>query len=389
MPESMDRLERVAFLASAEGQVALRECRSLSQVTVGVIKRLRDRCGIANANAVLEQCALTEALRLKFNTTELLATDRSLQQSSDRLSAAYKAQRFPKGEQVYDWCHGMGGDLRALAEEHPCIGVDRDRELHLIAQFNVPSAELRCDNVENHLPRPGSLLHIDPDRRTAQGRTSQPEFSSPDLDVLQRGIYQSSGTAIKLAPAAGVPDDWMNSSEREWITVAGSCRQQVVWFGMDALQGLHRATLLHSERPPQSFQGTPSSDCRESFEVLDWIYDVDPSIRASGLSATWANTFNLSTLGGPSGFFTSSERIKAALGQPFRVLAKLPLDDRKLRARCRELSVDIQEVKTRGVDRTPEKMRSLLRLPGEKPATLMLGRSGGEIFAVIALRDGA
>ena len=51
--------------------------------------------------------------------------------------------------------------------------------------------------------------------------------------------------AVKLAPAADVPDTWIERCEREWISRDGECRQLVAWFGrLTSQPGIARATAI-------------------------------------------------------------------------------------------------------------------------------------------------
>ncbi len=390
MSDSEDRAECMRFLTTAAGRAALAELRRqcsplLEAISSTQIQRLRQQWGPAYAGALLEQYRLTKGLIAKFGTYDLLATERALQQASDALSAEYKALQIPSNTPIWDWCHGMGGDLRAFAQTHPSVGIDRDIELSIAAQANAPTAEVRCEDVAQQLPPSHAFLHADPDRRVDSHRTSRPEYSSPPLEVLERAIKTVSGACIKLAPAASIPPHWEKGTLREWISVGSSCRQQVIWFGNHE-GGIHRAVHLKQGRDPVSFSGSPSVQCDTSATPENWIYDADPAIRASGLSACWGTHHQLKALGSPAGFFTSKELIDVPLGQKFQIIASLPLDDRKLRARCQELKLDIQEVKVRGVDRTPESLRKGLRRASAPTATLLVGRSSRGGYAVIAQR---
>ena len=64
-------------------------------------------------------------------------TDRALQQATDELLADYKARRFPAQRAVIDLGCGIGGDLLAIAQRGPTLGVDNDPILALLAAANL------------------------------------------------------------------------------------------------------------------------------------------------------------------------------------------------------------------------------------------------------------
>ena len=140
-------------------------------------------------------------------------TSRLLEQATDERIAAYKAGRFPRSGLVADLCCGLGGDLLAFGRHCRAIGIDRNALSAQLARCNCRAAGL--NHVEVAVADVRSLevsgcraWHIDPDRRPGGHRTSRLDFSEPGLDAIARLLDQQPNGAIKLAPAACVPEQW-------------------------------------------------------------------------------------------------------------------------------------------------------------------------------------
>ena len=73
--------------------------------------------------------------------------------------------------------------------------------------------------------------HIDPDRRPHGRRTTRVELHDPGPGVIDHLRAACPAGAVKLAPAATLPDAWPREAELEWISRAGECRQLICWFG--------------------------------------------------------------------------------------------------------------------------------------------------------------
>lgn len=372
------------------------------------IIRIRERLGITRAMQIFELAPQLDAAAVKLGVPGCLATDRGLQQSTDHWIARYKSARFPMGSVIYDICCGVGGDAMALASRGTLFGVDQDPAMCLIAAHNVKMAghsratftSITAEALE--LPH-NAWVHIDPDRRSETGRSSEPDHCSPAVAEIDRLLVHAAGAAIKVAPAADLPDHWLNSScEREWISRGGVCRQQVVWFQPELQSQTISATRVLASGQVSTLkcrdEDTLALSVERVDEPLQWLFDWDPAVRASGLSEYLAATMSVQSLGGPAGFFTSAEPPSSGaswehLFAAFRVLWHGPLDEKQLRRQVQSLEATTLEIKVRGVEVSPETMRKRLlpsrsaqkRNPNGRSLTLLIGR-GHQIFAALAER---
>ena len=422
-------LAAIRWLGTSEGMAELRRLAQPGATRdANRLLKLRSRFGVSRTSALASAAEQFAAAEQKLGYRDMLATDRGLQQSTDYRIARYKAQRFPDGICVMDVCCGVGGDALALANRGPLLAIDRDPVIARIATHNLHNSGARnavvtCDSAESILAyaktmRTRSWLHVDPDRRPSRNRVSDPDYCEPPAPLIAELMEVCEGGAIKLSPAATIPDSWKRVLHREWISHHGTCRQQVAWFG--SLQGtydevetkhagcLQSATTLDHQGNWQSFtcdkheldEPPRALDPADAIEhAQQYFYDFDPAIRAAGLTMAFANWLDVRMLDGPTGFFCSSSvsprltnenRDKAsAFASCFQVLWRGRMDEKTLRREIGNHAPASLEIKVRGLSITPESLRP--RLMGKlkkrveaknKPLTLLIAPT----VAVLAQR---
>ncbi|MBD16307.1 MAG: hypothetical protein CMJ72_14305, partial [Planctomycetaceae bacterium] len=300
---------------------------------------------------------------------------------------------------VHDYCCGLGGDLMALARRGPAVGWDRSAEMAHLATANLDvlgaseHSQVRVQEIEAMAPLPGEVWHLDPDRRSSGRRSTQMEWHSPGPEFIEHLRKIAPDGVLKLAPAAEVPEPWNQEAEREWISWNRQCRQQVVWFGALAQQScLRRATVVTKtanclEDPRvHSFVGQSTTRAPQGSQVEEYIYDIDPAVRAAGLTGALARDQNLVALEKESGYLTSAIFCGHPLLTGFQVLDVLPLRVKSLSSFLRKQSIGRLEIKKRGIETDPEQLRQKLKLQGEESRTLLLTRLGEREIAILAQR---
>ena len=130
------------WLLSEEGETAIRQAAAFPAADeLKKLTFLREKRGFSpnQAARVMEQVRLREKAAAKFGeaANRMILTPVGLEQATDQWIAAYKAARFPAGKAVADICCGIGGDLAALAQNHPVLGVDRDPITAAAAKRNL------------------------------------------------------------------------------------------------------------------------------------------------------------------------------------------------------------------------------------------------------------
>jgi hypothetical protein len=442
-------LEEYRWLLGPDGRRWLETLATERGELVQLASRLRKQLSAAQCRLVLEQLELRRRAKQKFAAAErMFFTPTGLEQATDQWVAAYKASRFPADGPFVDLCCGIGGDLLALTQRGATLGVDRSEIAALFAAANLAAlgdlAPAKASGVDvgdvEHAALDGvAAWHIDPDRRPQGRRTTRVELHEPGPDVIDRLRAVCGAAAVKLAPAAELPQSWQQDAEWEWISRGGECRQLVVWFGPLARScGLRRATVVsrNAERgtrsadsqasggrqPPGDFQATADSPFESqtteqgagqgrgagdpdagNFEVrsivgrpaLDipaaaklgrYLAEPDAAVLAAELSGELAAERKLAPIAPGSAYLTGDQAEPDAALAWFEVSDVLPFDLKRLKALLRQRGCGRLEIKKRGVPHDPEQIRRQLRVPGDNSATVFITRIGGGVTAIVARR---
>ena len=141
---------------------------------------------------------------------QMFFTRAGLEQASSEVVARYRARRYAHAGPVADLCCGIGGDLIALARDHPVLAVDID-PLHLrMAQANAgvygAAGNVRavCADVRDIGFPTVDAVFIDPARRSG-GRRMRAGESEPPLPWCVALAGRGGSAGIKAAP--GLPHD--------------------------------------------------------------------------------------------------------------------------------------------------------------------------------------
>lgn len=361
--------------------------------------RLRGRVSAERTHLLLEQVELRRRATAKFSRAEQMFFTRvGLEQATDEWVAAYKASRFtsqragasPPPCGIADFCCGIGGDLIALAENASAVGIDFNPIAAHFAAVNS-CATVKSIDVEQFDFKNISALHIDPDRRPSGHRTTSLDFCEPSLATIDRLIAQVPNAAVKLAPATQVPADWASRCELEWISRDRECRQLVVWHGELAQSpGQRRATIIQAARglAPRTIIGLPKQPIPVVSKPDRYVFDIDPAVLAAHLKGVLAAEHGLQALDRGQTYLTGPHSIDDAALACFEVAEVLPLETRKLSRLLAERGIGQLEIKKRGVDIEPEKLRRDLKLRGENAATLLVAQVNGRNVAILAHRVG-
>jgi len=390
-----------SWLTGPEAAPWLAELAESDQSALHLLGRLRKVLSAERSRLIVDQIALRRRAIGKFGTLakQMFFTDLGLQQSTDLGIARYKAARLSPETHAVDYCCGIGGDLLALAEQTSVVGWDRSPEISCLALANLRavdcagSVEVQVGNVEDRTPRADEIWHLDPDRRAEGRRSTQVEWHSPGPEVVDRWLQVAPQGILKLAPAALVPERWQCKAELEWITRDRECRQLIVWFGQLATAaGQRRATVLKGSLDratpmvPHSFQGDPRIVAPLASSLQKYVYEVDPSVRAAGLSGAFAVDCALAALAPGSAYLTREQPVDHPLLACFEVIDHLPFRVAPLKNHLQSLGIGRLEIKKRGVKVDPEQLRKQLKLQGSGSATLLIGKLGLQEIAILARR---
>lgn len=388
--------EALLWLLTDEARDALASVAG-ERATPALVASLRKRLGgdSNRAAAVLELTELRLRGQAKFAAAErMFFTRKALEQATDEQIARYKAARFESAGVVVDACCGIGGDLIGLAAvAERAAGIDADPVLAAYAQRNAAEHGYRVEALDQRLDAANfpecDAWHGDPDRRPSGKRTSQPDQHEPSLSVLEAWREQTPAAAVKLAPAARLPDSWNESVEREWISRGGECRQLVAWCGPLAKRaGACVATKIGINGEAATLSGTPDLPLASAERLGDWLHEPDPAVLAAGLTGALAERHGLAAATPPLPYLTGDAAIDDALLASFRVTQTMAFDRKRIAGWLRERNVGRLEIKCRGVDLLPESLRKELKPKGDQAMTLLVfPNPHGKVQAVLAERE--
>ncbi|MBX3412229.1 MAG: hypothetical protein KF708_05880 [Pirellulales bacterium] len=385
------------WLLGAEAAALMAETAERREPLVAATSRLRKSLSPERTHLVLEQVSLRAKAREKFQAAaeQMFFTPLGLEQATDRVVASYKARRYPQDVTCADLCCGIGGDLAALAERGPTLGVDCQEHKVLMAEANCralgaahPARGLAAGVEEVDVAR-FDVWHLDPDRRPHGGRTIRVEDHEPNDNFIRGLLGSRPNGAVKLSPAASLPGDWREVAEAEWISRGGECRQLVVWFGALASEpGTCCATRIANGGAYETLRGPAAAVPQTATRIGRYLIEPDPAVLAAGLSGVLAEQHRLEGIEPGIGYLTGDVPVNGLLAASFEVTAILPFQPKRLKALLRSRGLGRLEVKKRGVPYDPEELRRQLHVPGDEAATLIVTRFQGTVTALVTRRVG-
>lgn len=364
----------------SEAAVPWLEAAETSTVSARLVARMRKELSAERTHLVLEQVELRRRAREKFTlAARMFFTRTGLEQATDELVAAAKAQRYELGHSVADLCCGIGGDLLALAARGQVVGVDADNVTTLFAETNcrVASPEttramVYVQDAATFNPSVTAAWHIDPDRRARGRRTTRIERYEPTLETLERMLGQNAHAAIKLAPGTIAPAHWRGQCELAWYGSRGECRQQVAWFGSVARSiGQRSATVVDAPGGLRTVVGDDSA-VAIARRPGRYVYEPHAAVLAAHLCGVLCQQHALAAVTSGVAYLTGDRPIIDGALSGFEVLDTLPLDVKRVRAYLQERQIGRLEIKKRGLDVDPERLRQQLSAKGDDAATLIV-----------------
>jgi hypothetical protein len=379
--------------------LARQEISRAHGATIALVSRLRKELSADRAHLVIEQSELRLRARDKFSLAEqMFFTRKGLEQATDEAVAAFKATRFPSGR-VADLCCGIGGDAIALAIHAASRGignelaaVELDPILGVFASANLRAcgsggAAVTVADATMFPIADFAAWHIDPDRRPERRRTSRVELFAPPMAAIERLRAHNPHVAIKLAPAAAVPDEWVEGAELCWLGSRGECRQQVAWFGALAqYPGRRSATIVDARGGPRTILGSPDEPISVASRLGRFLYEPHAAVLAARLEGTLCRDGALAAISRGVAYFTSDALVDEPAVDAFEIVDVLPLDHKRLKGYFRQHEIGRLEVKKRGVDIDPQRLRKAVIGEGEGAGTLIVCRCGSAVKAIITKR---
>jgi SAM-dependent methyltransferase len=367
--------------------------------------------------------ALTQArLRTRATTkfgdraNRMYFTTAGYEQATRTSVANLRAQRYKDAavSRVADLCCGIGGDALAFAEAGiEVLAVDRDPVTCAVLKANARAfgladlIEVRCEDVEAANLSSCDAVFLDPARRTARGRTFDPEAYSPPwsfaVALAERG---KRATGFKVAP--GLPHDLIPpGAQAEWVSDGGEVKEAGIYFGALAqaasTPALTSASAFSPTRtsatfgsPPRQATLLPGGHRLESADVPDptpgpvgkYLYEPDGAVIRAHLLGELAELLEAHTIDPTIAYLTSDRAAVGPTRSPFatgyEITDVLPFNVKRLRALVAERGYGTLTVKKRGADIDPAVLRKQLRPSGPNSAVLIVTRVADAHTAILA-----
>lgn len=394
---STAQLEDYQWLTSDDAEPWLSRAAESSSELVALTSHLRDHLSATRTHLVLEQVDLRRRGIAKFpQSSSLFFLRQLLQQATDQRIADYKAKSFPDGAPAADLCCGIGGDSMSLGRRGPIASIDRDPVATCLAEANLTSCrigqfQVLCQPVDQVPLESYSAWHIDPDRRPAGRRTTQVDAHEPATAELNELLRRNANAAIKLAPAAVLPANWLPQAELEWIGHNRQCQQLVARFGLLAsTPGLRRATVLDdSGSVATQIVGRGDEEVELKKRVGRFVLEPHPAVLAAKLDGRLAAEHGAWQLSPLAAYYSADSCPTDLAFSAFELLETLPFDIKRIKRVVRHRDWKVTEVKKRGIDKEPASVLKKLRGHGSQEVTLIiLGQPAGAT-AILSRRIGS
>ena len=415
-------IEALAQLADPAGWALLAELPPYEEQRSLALGTALRQAGFdpALVSAALTQSRLRARATTKFGdlASDMLFTPTGLEQATRLSVAARHAHRFRVGgaRVVADLGCGIGADALAMAGmDLGVVAVERDPATALVAAVNLrqfPEARVVTgdaldptvlnDALTGTAAGPVDAIWADPARRTSKGRLHKLEDYSPSPAALLDLRTRVPNLGMKLGPGIAhrdVPED----AFVQWLSVSGDVLEADLWFGDLAPEGRGRGavvigsdgratTLLEPGDPRAPVTPAPAEASTDGGgAVVDrYVFEPDGAVIRSGLVHEVARRLDAHLLD-PTIAFLTAERVPtdedtARLVTAFRVLDVMPYSLKRLRGYLRERQIGTLEIKKRGWDIDPAKLRRELALRGSAAGTIILTRVAGDRRVLVVER---
>lgn len=341
----------------------------------------------------LTQARLREAGERKCGefARGMLFTQEGLEQATRLNVAAHHASRYRDAGigSVADLTAGLGVDAMAFASLGLAVlAFERDEATALLADHNLrhwPDARVvHADSMQALAA--GDLdvdgLFADPARRTARGRRHDPKDYAPPLDDVLALAERYPALGVKVGPA--IPHDAVPADvEAQWVSVEGDVVEAALWCGPLARVNGHSALVIAHGG---THVLTGSTEPADAGELGRYLHEPDGAVIRAGLIGELAQRHDLTLIDPSIAYLTSDAPLASPFATSFRVEDVIPFHERTLAAALKSRGVGAVEIKKRGMDVSPEQLRSRLKLSGDASATVILTRAAGKRVAIIAER---
>lgn len=374
------RRDDLRFLRSAKGRQLLDEAAGLPDDLLLRQTTLRKSYSADAVRAATVLLELRARARPKFTKADCMFFDRQgLEQASGDVIAEHRAQRYRPYDRVADLCCGIGGDSVALAGVANTVSVDISASRAAITRVNALVLDrfvaVVCADTIKWVPEADAAF-LDPDRRATGRRVFHLTDYVPRIDAEPLANIENLG--IKVAPGidhSEIPEGY----EVEFISVAGECREAVLWRGALRSDADIRATVL----PSGDTITRTEVEAAPVTKVGTYIYEPDRALIRAHLIDQIAHTLQAGKLSDQVAYLTSDRHHPTPFARAFKVRDVVPFSLKRLQTYVAEHRIGTLDIKKRRFPMEPDEIRKKLELKGSERTTCILTRTAEGPLAIL------
>jgi SAM-dependent methyltransferase len=324
------------------------------------------------------------AAKLGDDASVMYFTRDGLEQATRASVARHRAARVALGgPSVVDLTCGIGGDLVAFARTGLLTaGIDLDPLRAAMARANLAALGLggavEVGDATSLDVTPFATAYADPARRTARGRSFDAGDWAPAWTFVV-SLLAGGPACVKVAP--GIPHSLVpDGAEAEWVSDRGEVKEAVLWSPRLATASRRATVIGQGGLATLTEEDDPGADVGG---VGAFLYEPDGAVIRAGLVTAVAAGVRGHLVDRRIAYVSGDAAYHSPFARSYRVVEELPYREKQLRAALRDRDVGILTIKKRGVDVAPEQLRRRLALRGDRTATLVLTRVGGEGTALL------
>ncbi len=338
---------------------------------------------------------------------DLWAVPEALEQATSWRVAMYKANKIAAlacPRLILDICCGLGGDMLALANIAPTLGIDISPVRAWMARKNAdqfkakfPVLVIQADMAQlPMLPSNDVFFHLDPSRRSGGKRRADFSAMHPGPDIILPFMRHFPDGAIKLSPAvdfASLPPGHLELISEDAVVV-----QALLWTGkVGSMLGLRQrtATVIGGSKIWSfcEFASDVATQRQIALAPEHWLYEVDGAVTRAGLAAPLASQLNLKLLSPDGGYLTGEHYLDHPALTAFEVYCAMPYSESQIvrwiknTAATSDLTLPALTIKTRGgLGLDTDNIQQRLSKYGGHGWTVLIYRGGSGKIGVIARR---
>ena len=357
--------------------------------------------------AMAEQLACRQKAVKKLpilSQNNLLYTPLALEQSSGERTAVYKASLM-SGKKVIDLSGGFGIDAMFLARTfQDVVYCERDSLLCAVVEHNLMVSGIANVQVKNgdsitilaeYPDNSFDWIYVDPARREQGQRTIALEAASPDVvashDLL---LKKAQKVCVKASPAleiSGLKKLLPTLHTILVVSVDRECKEILLLleraYPSDGPAQVKAVCLNTDSEEITEVAGGSDVSRVVAAEVKKYLYEPDPGIIKSRLSAALARDYRLEFVNKSVDYLTGDRKIEAFPGRTFLVVECVPYKPKSFRAFLERHAIAGASIQRRDFPLSAEELRKKYRLLESERAFLFFSRdAAGYPLCIYAIR---